>query len=145
MSNTSSTELARRALLPWWLRLLSWLCLLFLAIVPLFVLVTLFADQVTVNVPGRSYTGSPISPPALFMDAFLLMHGVAAYGLLWGKRWGPAVAVTLCGTGLALYLYAFVESGFSGQGAAPIVWAIVLVSLVRLEKRWTEATGVGVA
>jgi uncharacterized membrane protein (DUF2068 family) len=66
------------------------------------------------------------------------MHGVAAYGLLRGKRWGPAVAITTCGIELAISLYALVESRFSSVGAAPVAQGLVLVSLLRLRKRWAE-------
>jgi len=107
--------------------------------VPLFVLLTVvFHEDITCNLLGMSYTGSPYAPQALLMDSVLLMHGVAAYGLLWGKRWGPSVAIATCGIDLATSLYPLVESGFSVVGPEPIVPGLVIVPLIGLRKRWAK-------
>jgi len=128
-------KLARRALLPAWLRILGWLCLVYL-LVPVLVLVGLCAEGFTCNAYGLSYSGPPFALLALLIDAVLFLHGVAAYGLLWGKSWGPPVAIAVCSVGLTISLCTLAERGFSEIGVAPFILAFVLVTLIRVRRRW---------
>jgi hypothetical protein len=128
-------KLARRALLPTWPRILAWLCLVYL-LVPVIILVCLWAPAFTCNAYGLSYSGPPFALLALLIGAVQFLHGVAAYGLLWGKSWGPGVGIAVCGLGLAISLCTFVERGFSDLGIAPFILAFTLVTLTRLRGRW---------
>jgi hypothetical protein len=129
---------ARKALLSTWLRILSWLFLVFLLAPVLLLLGVLGAENFTTNAYGLSYRGPPLATLGLLLDAVLFLHGVAAYGLLWGRQWGPTAAIGTCGLGLTISLWTFVEGGFSDIGAAPFILAFVLVALARLRRRWTR-------
>jgi hypothetical protein len=104
----------------------------------LLVSVVLGVRSFSCNAYGLSYDGAPLAPLALLIDAVLFLHGVAGYGLLWGKSWGPPVAIAVCNLGLAISLYTFSERGFSDIGAAPFLLAFVLVALLRVRRRWAD-------
>lgn len=128
---------ARRNLLPVWLRLLCWLCLVFLA-VPLFVPLEMAAGDVHYQFYGVSYVGSPVTPGGLALAFVVFLHGVAAYGLLWSKSWGPALGIAVCGVGLAVSIHTLVAGGFSRVGPEPVVLVLILVTLLRVRRRWAE-------
>jgi hypothetical protein len=105
-------------------------------LVPVVVLVCLWAPSFTCNAYGLSYSGPPFALLALLIAAVQFLHGVAAYGLLWGKPWGPRVAITVCGLGLTISLCTFVDRGFSDIGVVPFILAFILVTLIRVQRRW---------
>jgi len=138
MGDPNLVRSARKALLPTWVRILSWLCLVFLLAPVLLLHCVYWADRFTVNAYGHSSSGPPLTPLGLLLNAALFLQGVAAYGLLSGRQWGLTAAIGVCSLGLTISLYTLVEGGFSDIGAEPFILAFILVTLVRLRKRWAS-------
>ena len=75
----------RKKLLPKWIRFFCWIFIIFWGHL-LFFIVGLFVGDMHYNLFGVSYYGPALRPLPIVMMLVLMIHGVAAYGLLWGKR-----------------------------------------------------------
>jgi hypothetical protein len=139
MNHVGSVKLARRELLPGWLQLLSWLSLVYLLVPALLPLFAVLPGETTASAFGLSHRGSAFAPMALLISAVLFVHGVAAFGLLWGKSWGVTAAIGVCCLGLSISLYTSAGSSSSETHFAPVIQILVLIALVRVRRRWAEA------
>ena len=85
----------RKQLLPRWIRFFGWIFLVFLAS-PIVLIVGIFVGEMEYGLYGISYYGPALHPLPIAIVMVMTFHGVAAYGLLWGKRWGVDVGIA-CG------------------------------------------------
>jgi hypothetical protein len=119
---------SRGARLPlglWWL---SALCLLFLLLpVGLALQALLPEGEFHVGAFGLRHSGSPFAPIALLLEGLLFLHGLAGYGLLWGRSWGPTLALVLCGLHVWTSAGSFAQSPTfdSAAGLALLLWLVV--------------------
>ncbi len=124
--------MARRDMLPWWLTWMCWPFLIYL-VVPV---VPFFGVEVTYNWFGLSYTGSPLAPGALFLLAVMFLHGLAAFGLLWGKSWGLSAGFAAAVVGLAISLRETFADAAIEIHWVPLLQLAVIVRLSRLHESW---------
>ncbi|MHC4409606.1 MAG: hypothetical protein ACYS0F_11440 [Planctomycetota bacterium] len=135
MRNEVSETQRRRALLPWWIKVLCWPLLIFLTFPILVPLMALDATgPSTVNVPGLQYTGNAWDPEMMLLDLHLFIHGVAAYGLLRGRSWGPSVGMCVCALGLTILLATLAAN--ARMEPAMFFYTLVLWALWRLRDDW---------
>lgn len=101
----TATEEFRKRLLPKWIRFFTWLFLIAGAVTPLLLVIGIFYRKpMQFGLFGWEHYGSPYDLYSLLVMAYFVCSGFAAFGLLWGKRWGWAAGMTVGLVGLALAL-----------------------------------------
>lgn len=128
----------RKQLLPRWVRFFSWIFLLFLAS-PIVLIVGIFVRDMHYNFYGIPYHGPILHPLPIAIVILMTLHGIAAYGLLWGRRWGVDVGIA-CGVidaagAVAGMVIAFVRRA-SHYESSLIVLVIFLMTLFDIRKEW---------
>lgn len=139
-----STEigLARRRLLPLWIKVFSWIFLLIGAAVPVVVVLGLLrSTAVSFALFGFSYSGSVFDPYGLLLACMLAGSGVTAYGLLWGRSWGQFAAVMTGWAGLVLCIASVFVSPRLRVPLEPLLLVPFLVTMHRLKSPWKENAG----
>jgi hypothetical protein len=85
----------RKELLPLWIRFFSWIFLALLAS-PIIIAVGVVMGYTELSIFGIHYYGTVLRPLPIFMILIMTCHGIAAFGLLWSKRWGVNAGIA-CG------------------------------------------------
>lgn len=138
----STPEMTRRALLPKWVVVFCWLFLVGILAPPAVLIAGIFYKlPMHIGVFGWTRLGSPYELLSLMALAYWGLCGVAAAGLLLGKRWAWNVAVVVGIVGLGLS----VTSPFAAGGDTVhiplelIVEIPFLLLLWRIRERWHAA------
>jgi hypothetical protein len=101
----TAQEQFRKGLLPQWVRFFCWIFLVAGVLTPIVPIIGLFsAMQARFSLFGWAHYGSPLDLYSLLIAAYFVLSGIAAFGLLWGKRWGWAAGMTVGILGLAFAL-----------------------------------------
>ena len=79
-------KLRRRDLLPWWIKIFTWIFLIFGAIIPVAILVGLFGYQFNLSLYGQSTT-EPFSMIGIVVMFLFSLKAVTAFGLWTEKDW----------------------------------------------------------
>jgi len=138
MIKVSKIGKERKQLLPRWIRFFGWIFLFFLAS-PIAFIVGIFVGDMHYRLFGVSYYGPILHPLPIAIVILMTLHGIAAYGLLWGRRWGVDVGIA-CGligaVGSVLSMViAFAQGGFRFEFSL-IAQSIFLMALVDIRKEW---------
>jgi hypothetical protein len=139
----SPAEAARRSLVPKWIQAFSWFFLVGLVAVPVLLVVGLFYKKpMQFSVYGWGHPGTPYELGSLLVMVYFGLCGVAALGLLTGKRWGWLVAfgVGVVGLGLSLTSPFVAPSGHFRIPLEPLALIPFLVVLWRIHDRWHSDT-----
>ena len=138
----------RWGLLPFWIRAFSWLFLLVgVAATVLEGLVLVFPElsfSLQLGSAPAPSTEGELSFAASVGGVFSMpLLAVAAFGLLWGKRWGIdlGLAVALLGLGIAIYMTAssFLDAApGSIVRLEPLVLVPFVVALARRRRAWLQ-------
>lgn len=95
----------RKGLLPKWVRFFAWLFLVIGSAMPALLVSGIFyPSPMQFSLFGWEHTGSPYDAYSLLVVAYLAVSGVAAFGMLWGRRWGWAAGLIVGSIGLLLAL-----------------------------------------
>jgi TPR repeat protein len=95
----------RKGLLPKWVRFFAWLFLVIGSAMPaLLVSGIIYPSPMQFSLFGWEHSGSPYDAYSLLVVAYFAASGVAAFGMLWGRRWGWAAAFIVGSIGLLLSL-----------------------------------------
>ena len=95
----------RKNLLPKWVRFFAWLFLVMGSAMPALLLSGIFfPSPMQFSLFGWEHSGSPYDIYSLLVVAYFAASGVAAFGMLWGRRWGWAAAFIVGSIGLLLAL-----------------------------------------
>jgi hypothetical protein len=140
-------ERRRRALLPAWIRFFSWIFLAMSAGVPVAFLVNAITGApVTFSLYGLRHTGSSLDAPAIIIALLLILSGIAAYGLLWGRPWGLdaglgvgilGVAASVISIGIAL---GQARRGPNFSFPLNIIFQVpFVIQLWRLQEAWEQS------
>ncbi len=130
----------RKKLLPKWIRFFCWIFIILLG-APTILVVGLFVGDMHYNLFGVSYYGTALSPLPIVMMLVLMIHGAAAYGLLWGKRWAVDIGI-LCGViGTMFSIAGMVTAHTRGQmhfEFSIIAQVLFLLILFHVRRKWLE-------
>lgn len=125
----------RRQLLPAWLRLLAWLFLLLGLLAPLaYGLALIFDVHASYEYLALSYQGSPMHPLPLAICLLATLTGLAAYGLLGGKRWGVDACLLMGYLSLGVVLARIIQAPM--LRLEPVILLPYLWRLHRLKTQW---------
>ncbi len=128
----------RKQLLPKWVRFFSWIFLVLLAS-PIILIVGMFIGDTRYSLFGINYYGSSLRPLPIFIILIMTFHGIAAYGLLWSKRWGVNVGI-ICGlVGALLSMIGMIGAFSRGQvhfEFSIIAQLLFLIALFNVREKW---------
>lgn len=95
----------RRNLLPKWVRFFAWFFLAAGTAMPALLVSGIFyPNPMQFSLFGWEHQGSPFDAYSLLVVAYFAASGVAAFGMLWGRRWGWAAGFLVGCVGLLLAL-----------------------------------------
>ena len=129
---------ARKELLPKWVRFFSWPFLLFLTS-PIILIVGMFIGDMRYSLFGISYYGSSLHLLPVFIILIMTFHGIAAYGLLWSKRWGVNVGIACGLIGAILSVIGMMVAFLHGQvhfEFSIIAQVLFLIALFNVREKW---------
>lgn len=134
--NPQQDDLRRKALVPLWIRVFGWLYMgVGLAGAFYFIAAATVGHTTTYNFYGVVYEVGVLAPIPMLILSFLMAGGVAAFGLLYGKRWGLAACFTY-GYFLLASFVACVIIGYDISLLRVIVLILFLRSLHKLRAAW---------
>jgi hypothetical protein len=127
----------RGQLLPWWVKLFSWMFLTLggIALVGL-ALGWASEQQMKYAVFGLEATMRPYDAVPFLVAVLVLAHGVAAYGLLSKRSWGVIGGLMCASSGVSVCLVTMaLHGGFSFRAEllleVPFIW-----KLLRIRREW---------
>ena len=132
---------ARKALIPLWIKIFGWLFIVMGALVPfLYIGSLIFGFSASYAMFGLEYEGNAKALMPLVISTVILINGLCAYGLIFGKDWGLSACIVFGYIGLALTLGSMLfEVIFNGSmmiRLEPIIQIPYLVKLNRLKTQW---------
>ncbi|KAA0889128.1 hypothetical protein [Oryzomonas rubra] len=130
----------RKKLLPKWIRFFCWIFIIFLG-APIILFVGLFVGNMRYNLYGVAYYGPVLSPLPIAMTIVLMVHGITAYGLLWGRRWALDMGI-LCGVIGTMFALAGMAIAHT-RGQMHFEFSIIgqvpfLLTLFNVRRKWLE-------
>ena len=134
-------SLARKALIPLWIKIFGWLFIVMGALVPfLYICSLIFGFSASYTMFGLEYEGNAKALMPLVISTVILINGLCAYGLLFGKDWGLTACIVFGYIGLLLtlgtMLFEMIFSGSMMIRLEPIIQIPYLVKLHKLKAHW---------
>ena len=143
----------RKGLLPKWVRFFAWLFLVMGSAMPALLVSGMFyPGTMQFSLFGWEHSGSPYDAYSLLVIAYFVASGVAAFGMLWGRRWGWAAGFMVGSIGLLLALGSmFIQPLLQEEKGTyaiyfrlePLFQIPFLVVLWRIRKSWSSPAAVG--
>jgi len=138
--NTDKSH-ARNALIPLWIKFFGWLFIVMGGLVPLFFFGSLiFGLSASYTMFGLGYEGSAMALMPLIISTIILINGLCAYGLLFGKDWGLNACIVFGYIGLLLtlgtMLFEMIFNGSMMIRLDPIIQIPYLFKLHKLKAHW---------
>lgn len=135
-TGTQSQE-SRKALVPLWIKVFGWIFIVMGALAPfLFLSSLIFGFSASYMMFGLEYEGQAFALMPLLISIVILINGICAYGLLFGKGWG-LVACLIYGY---IGLFITIATMFIGHDLVirlePIIQIPYLIKLHKLRAHW---------
>lgn len=132
---------ARKALIPLWIKIFGWLFIVMGVLVPfLYIGSLIFGFSASYTMFGLEYEGYAKALMPLVISTVILINGLCAYGLLFGRDWGLTACIVFGYIGLLLTIGTMLsEIIFTGNmmiRLEPIIQIPYLVKLHRLKLHW---------
>ena len=132
---------ARKALIPLWIKIFGWLFIVMGALVPfLYIGSLIFGFRASYTMFGLEYEGNARALMPLVISTVILINGLCAYGLLFGKDWGLTACIVFGYIGLLLtigtMLFEIIFNGSMMIRLELIILIPYLVKLHRLKAHW---------
>ncbi len=135
-----TSEEQRKALIPKWIKVFGWMFITFGLIIPVFSVVSIFADyNITIAFLGLEAQSGYLSQDLLLVNVVAVFFGASAYGLIFGKIWGLNCCLI---TGYSSLIFGicsmamiFINGGYSIH-LEPIVEIIFLIKLHKIRAHW---------
>lgn len=131
---------ARYQLLPLWIKIFSWIFLILL-LSPVALIIGYFEGEMEFELWGLAFNGSSFHPYSIVLIFLMTLHGVAALGLISGKRWGIDVGI-ICGIlggicSIAGMGVRFINGTMHFEFSL-ILQALFVASLFGIRKKWVS-------
>ncbi|MBY0418407.1 MAG: hypothetical protein K2W88_10155 [Pararheinheimera sp.] len=131
----------RKSLIPFWIKIFGWLFIVMGGIVPfLYIGSLIFGFSASYTMFGLEYEGNAKALMPLVISTVILINGLCAYGLLFGKDWGLTACIVFGYIGLLLTLgNVFFDMIFNGGMMIrldPVIQIPYLVKLHRIKTHW---------
>ena len=132
----------RRNLLPLWIKIFIWLCLVVGVVTPLAYLIGIISGQGRYALYGLE-SNDPYSMVALSISALFAFKGVVAYGLWFEKDWAvkyaqidAIIGIIICFLSMVIlpFVTDFVQFGIRFEFILLIPYYL---KMIRIQKEWT--------
>lgn len=135
-ADTSKQEY-RKATVPKWIKVFGWIFIVMGALAPFFYFTSLvFGFSASYMIFGLAYEGPAFALMPLLISTIILINGICAYGLLFGKDWGLSTCLLFGYLGL----FITIATMFSGSGLVirlePIIQVPYLIKLHKIKAHW---------
>jgi len=140
----------RKGLLPKWVRFFAWIFLVMGSAMPALLVSGIFyPNPMQFSLFGWEHSGSPYDTYSLLVVTYFAASGVAAFGMLWGRRWGWAAAFIVGSIGLLLSLGSMFIQPLMLEGAGsytvyirlePLFQIPFLYVLWRIRQSWLSSS-----
>lgn len=128
----------KRKLLPWWMKVFIWICLIFAGCTPIVLLLGILGNNVDLSIYGLEST-DPFSPVGGLITILFFLKGVVSYGLWTGRKWAIALGIADAIIGIFICLYIMWNDlnspGFSFR-LELILLALYLIKLLDIREEW---------
>lgn len=103
----SDSNVRRRKLLPWWIKIFIWIFLVFGVIVPVALLFGIMGKNFQISLYGIE-TNNPLSITGIGLLSIFLLKAFVAYGLWFEKEWAVKLGLMDAWFGLILSIIIFI-------------------------------------
>ena len=141
--NSKKAIKRRRDLLPIWIKIFTWIFLIFGIISIITPILGLFLEKVDLSLYGLSTT-SAFSPIGIAIVLLFLFKGIVAYGLWFEKKWAVQFAIIDAIIGIVVSSYVMIIQPFI-DGTRNFNIRLELVALIpylmkmrKIQKQWEE-------
>lgn len=141
--NSKKAIKRRRDLLPIWIKIFTWIFLIFGIISIIIPILGLFLEKVDLSLYGLSTT-SAFSPIGIAIVLLFLFKGIVAYGLWFEKKWAVQFAIIDAIIGIVVSSYVMIIQPFI-DGTRNFNIRLELVALIpylmkmrKIQKQWEE-------
>jgi hypothetical protein len=128
-SNVGKIAARRRDLLPMWIKVFTWLFMIFGAFAPLGLIAGLFGYPASLSLYGFS-TMNPLSLVGLCLIALFVLKGIVAFGLWTEKDWAIRLAEADAFLGIVLCVFSMIISPLLSKEVFSLNFRIELFLLV---------------
>ena len=141
----SRKAIRRRSLLPWWMRVFTWLFLLGGPVALLGIVLGLLGMQFQMAIYGLQST-DPLSLTGLFIVAIFLIKGITAFGLWWEKEWAITAGQVDALSGIAVCTVIMILPFIGNHPGFKMTFKVELLLLVpylaklsKIKEKWINA------
>jgi hypothetical protein len=137
-----SSSLRRRDLLPGWIKVFTWIFLIFGAMMPIVLILGIVGMNFQISLYGLE-TNQPLSLIGIFLTAIFALKGVTAFGLWTEKEWAVQIAILDAVFGIILCIYLTILSSATDSFGNNIRLEILilipyLIKMIKIKSDWKE-------
>ena len=133
----------RKSIVPGWIKFFGWLFMIMGVFAPLAFIVSLATgSESSFTLFGLESTGSSLSVASVLINGLLLILGVSAFGLLFGKSWGLKACLFSGYLGLVVVVISTVLQFSAGNltiRLEPLIQIPYLIKLHKMRAQWKSA------
>lgn len=132
-------KLRRRTLIPWWIRVFSWIFLAFLFFVPIALIVGIITHNFALSLYGLE-TFTPYSIIGIVLTALFFLKGIVAIGILRREDWAVKVGIVdaVLGICICIFVMCFPAITNSPYTIRLELFALIpyLIKLLKIREAW---------
>jgi CHASE2 domain-containing sensor protein len=128
-------KVRRKDLLPWWIKVFSWIFLVFGALGILGIVCGILGYQITLSFFGLS-AKEPFSMDGIVIIGLLLFKAIVSYGLLWEQGWAVVAGIIDAILGILICIIMVFYSSYRLE----LVFLIpYLIRLLKIKSQWEQS------
>ena len=135
------TEVRRRTLLPWWIKIFIWLFFFFGLMVPVGLMFGILGNSLSMSLFGLE-TNEPLSLSGILILSIFVLKSCVSYGLWFEKHWGIQLALIDAYISIATCVIIYgVSLIYSSNRPFPLEIIILIpytIWLDKMKKRWVD-------
>ncbi len=134
-------KVSRKSLIPLWIKIFSWIFLVFGFFTPIILIAGIFMQNITLSLYGlEAYT--PYSLTGGFITALFMFKGIVAFGILksedWAVKFGIIDAIMGIIVCVALMIYPMFSGGSVSFRGELLLLIPYLIKLVKIKDEWAR-------
>lgn len=128
-------KVRRKDLLPWWIKVFSWIFLVFGALGILGIVCGILGYQIALSFFGLA-TKDPFSMDGIVIIGLLLFKAIVSYGLLWEQGWAVVAGIIDAILGILICIIMVFYSSYRLE----LVFLIpYLIRLLKIRSQWEQS------
>jgi hypothetical protein len=131
-----NNNLRRRDLLPTWIKVFTWIFLIFGAMTPVILILGVMGINVNISLYGLE-TNQPLSLLGIAIIILFAIKGIVAFGLWTEKEWAVNMAMTDAGIGITVCALVMIILPFIFRFEF-VISILYLVKMIQLKPEWLQ-------